>query len=132
MIRYNPLLNPMLSRQPMTHGASIATSKAGSQRLIGVDEARSSTFETIAGPMKTAGQAAKAPSFSLALERAVQAVDAQQHQADDKLAALASGKDVDIHGTMIALQEADISLRAMTSVRGKIIDAYKDLMNMAI
>ena len=45
---------------------------------------------------------------------------------------MASGEDVDIHGTMIALQEADISLRAMTSDRDKVIDAYKDIMNMAI
>ena len=131
MIRYNPKLNPLLSRQMMTHGANISTTRAGSQKLIGVDEARSQRFDTVSD-VQRGNKAVGQPSFADALERAVQAVDAKQHQADDKLAAMASGEDVDIHGTMIALQEADISLRAMTSVRDKVIDAYKDIMNMAI
>ena len=33
---------------------------------------------------------------------------------------LASGEDVDIHGTMIALQEADVTLRFAVSIRDKI------------
>jgi flagellar hook-basal body complex protein FliE len=45
---------------------------------------------------------------------------------------LASGEDVDVHGTMIALQEADISLRTMTAFRDKMSEAYKNLINMAI
>lgn len=132
MIRYNPTLNPLLSRQMMTQGANIATTRAGSQRLIGVDEAQSQRFDTVSDAQRGNQAVVGQPSFADALERAVQAVDAKQHQADDKLAAMASGENVDIHGTMIALQEADISLRAMTSVRDKVIDAYKDIMNMAI
>ena len=70
--------------------------------------------------------------FGDMLEIAVQKVDAQQHFADDKLQALASGKDIDIHGTMIALQEADISLRFAVSVRDKLIDGYNKIINMSI
>ena len=71
-------------------------------------------------------------SFSNVLENAINDVDASTKVADRKLEMLASGEDVDIHGTMIALQEADISIRTMSAFRDKITDAYKNLINMAI
>ena len=40
-------------------------------------------------------------------------------RVSDKLELLASGEDVDIHGTMIALQEADISIRTMSALATK-------------
>jgi flagellar hook-basal body complex protein FliE len=33
---------------------------------------------------------------------------------------------------MIALEEADIALRTMVSVRNKLVGAYEQVMNMAI
>ena len=42
---------------------------------------------------------------------------------------LAAGKNVDLHGTMISLEKADISLRTMVSVRDKLISAYEQIMN---
>jgi flagellar hook-basal body complex protein FliE len=77
------------------------------------------------GPSKGAG-------FANRLDKAVSAVSETQNHADDKLQALAAGDDVDIHGTMIALEEADISLRTMMTVRDKVVEAYQSVMNMAI
>jgi flagellar hook-basal body complex protein FliE len=71
-------------------------------------------------------------SFSDRLAGAMQSVDAAQHNADQQLSAVAAGRDVDLHSAMIALEEADISLRAMTSVRDKCVDAYERIMNMNI
>ena len=71
-------------------------------------------------------------NFSEVLENAINDVDMSQRVSDKKLEMLASGEDVDIHGTMIALQEADISIRTMSAFRDKITDAYKNLINMAI
>ena len=45
---------------------------------------------------------------------------------------MASGKEVDLHGAMIALEEADITLRTMVTARDKVIEAYQQLMNMTI
>lgn len=70
--------------------------------------------------------------FGDVLTDAIRSVDESQFRADDKLRDLASGKNVDIHGTMIAMEEADITLRTMTSVRDKVVDAYQKLMNMNI
>jgi flagellar hook-basal body complex protein FliE len=71
-------------------------------------------------------------NFADTLSEAMDNVNATQHNADDKLAELAAGKSPDIHGTMIALQEADITLRTMVSVRDKAVDAYQQIMNMQI
>ena len=58
-------------------------------------------------------------------------LDQTSNELEDPLH-IVSGEDVDIHGTMIALQEADISIRTMSAFRDKITDAYKNLINMAI
>jgi flagellar hook-basal body complex protein FliE len=71
-------------------------------------------------------------SFSALLEKGVDRLNGAQNVANDKLQAMASGKDVDIHGTMIALQEADITLRFATSVRDKLVEAYQKIINMSV
>ena len=84
------------------------------------------------------GQLGQAPgagpkgAFGEKLAQAVDKVSDQQLQADDKLAKLASGEDTDIHGTMIALEEANITLRTMSTVRDKVVSAYQEIMNMSI
>lgn len=71
-------------------------------------------------------------SFADTLQSALDSVNESQANADDKLAELAAGETPDLHGTMIALQEADITLRTMVSVRDKVVDAYQQVMNMQI
>ena len=73
-----------------------------------------------------------AGTFADKLASAVDGVSEQQLAADDKLAQLASGENVDLHGTMIALEEAEITLRTMAAVRDKVVGAYQEIMNMSI
>jgi flagellar hook-basal body complex protein FliE len=70
--------------------------------------------------------------FGNTLETAIKQVDQQQHLADDALVNLASGRKVDLHGTMIQMEKADIALRTMVSVRNKFLRAYEQIMNMTI
>jgi flagellar hook-basal body complex protein FliE len=46
--------------------------------------------------------------------------------------AFAAGQQDDIHGTMLALSEADITLRFAGNVRNKVIDAFYELWRMQI
>ena len=71
-------------------------------------------------------------SFADKLANVVDGVSDKQISADDKLAELASGENVDLHGTMIAMEEAEITLRTMTAVRDKVVGAYQEIMNMSI
>jgi flagellar hook-basal body complex protein FliE len=59
-------------------------------------------------------------------------VSNQVNAADVRLARVASGEEADIHGTVIALQEADISVRLMVSVRDEAVGAYEKIMNMQV
>ena len=73
-----------------------------------------------------------AGAFAAKLHAAVGRVDGAQQRADGALAELASGENVDLHGTMIKMQQADIAMRTMVSVRDKVVDAYQQIMNMTI
>ena len=87
--------------------------------------------EGVGGLGQPAGVGPKG-GFGDQLATAVDRVSDQQLKADDKLAKLASGEDTDIHGTMIALEEANITLRTMSTVRDKVVAAYQEIMNMSI
>ena len=54
-------------------------------------------------------------------------VNAQHQAADQKIAEFATSENKDLHGTMIAMQKADLSLRLMLAVRGKILAAYREI-----
>ena len=81
---------------------------------------------SLEGPSGAGGE------FAGLLDQAVRAVDAAQDVAASGIRGMANGTDLDIHGSMIALEEANISLRAMVSVRDKVVDAYHTIWGMAI
>lgn len=86
-----------------------------------------------AGGANAAGQAQGAeggPSFFDTLKEAIGEVNSLQSEADDSIEKLVTGEQPDVHGTMIALEKADISFRMMMEVRNKILDAYQELMRM--
>ena len=70
--------------------------------------------------------------FGQLLDAAVRGVDAKQLDADAMLRGIATGENVDMHGTMIALEEANISLRTMGSVRDKVVEAWQALWHMPV
>ena len=65
-------------------------------------------------------------------ERMFNDVNNLQHAADKKVEEFATSPDKDVHGTMIALQKADMSLRLFLQVRAKLTAAYQELMRMQI
>lgn len=71
-------------------------------------------------------------SFKNALKEMVGNANSGQLDAKESIRELASGDNVSIHGTMIALEKADISLRLATQVRNKAVEAYKEVMQMQV
>ena len=59
-------------------------------------------------------------------------VNRAQNFADQKIEEFATSPDKDIHGTMIAMQKAEISLRLFMQVRAKITQAYQEIVKMPI
>ena len=68
--------------------------------------------------------------FVDALKQQVEQVDNMQKAADVSINDLASGRRKNLHETMIAVEQADISFRMLMAVRGKVINAYQEVMRM--
>lgn len=92
-------------------------------------ETPTATRPTTGGAEK-AGEAGGA-EFNGMFTQAVQAVEDRQVAADKALYGVGAG-DHDYAGMMIALEEANISLRAMGSVRDKFVEAYQAIWNMPV
>ena len=71
-------------------------------------------------------------SFADTLKDVVQNVNQQQIESDRKMQELATGKTKNVADVMITAERADISLKLMTSVRNKIIEAYQEIMKMQV
>jgi flagellar hook-basal body complex protein FliE len=52
--------------------------------------------------------------------------------ANEKVGALARGVNDDLHGTMIAVKEADISIKLVGSIRNKLLDAFNEIWKTSV
>lgn len=75
----------------------------------------------------------KSPSFGDLMTQAVNKVNEVQKTSNNMADAYERGvAGVDITDVMIASQKASVSFQAMVQVRNKLVDAYRDVMNMPI
>lgn len=87
---------------------------------------------TYGHPAQTARPVVQAPSFGEMLKNTLTEVNREQTSADEAVKNLATGKDKDIHHTMIEMEKASVSLNLMMQVRNKVIDAYQEIMRMSV
>ena len=85
----------------------------------------------ITPPLRPGAPAAEAPSFGNALKSAVEAVDRTQRTAETAANDFELGKG-DLSSAVLALQTAQVSFKAMTEARNRMVRAYQDVMNMPI
>ena len=85
--------------------------------------------------MRGVGEAAGAEksSFGDLLKQSIDGVAKTQEKAGQMAAGFERGDPgIDLAQVMIQGQKADLSFRAMTEVRNKMVDAYKEIMNMSV
>ena len=75
---------------------------------------------------------ADSKSFGSMLKESLNEVNKFQLDADKAVEDLATGKNKNIHETMIAISQADIALRMTMQVRNKVVDAYQEIMRMSV
>lgn len=74
-----------------------------------------------------------AVAFGDVMSQAVNKVNEVQQASSALSSAYVKGdRGVDISDVMIASQKASVAFSAMTQVRNKLVDAYKDIMNMPV
>ena len=71
-------------------------------------------------------------SFEQTLDGFVNNVNDLQNKANDAMDQMASGQAADVHEVMIAMEKAKISFDLLLQVRNKMLDAYKQIMQMQV
>jgi len=73
-----------------------------------------------------------ATSFADVFAKTVQEASQADSVATTKVDALARGASDDLHGTMIAVKEADISIKLVGTFRNKLLDAFTELWRTSV
>lgn len=73
-----------------------------------------------------------AKPFSESLKESLNEVNQLQKTAGASITDLTTGKDQELHQTMIAIEKADVSFRLMMQVRNKILSAYEEISRMQL
>lgn len=89
-----------------------------------LDVASTATTGRVGGP--------GGPGFVDSLKSAIGNVNDAQREAGRAVDALMTGETQDIHRTMVALQQADVSFQLMMQVRNKLVAAYEEIQRMQI
>ncbi|MDB6059920.1 MAG: Flagellar hook-basal body complex protein FliE [Verrucomicrobiaceae bacterium] len=77
--------------------------------------------------------AGKAPGFGEMFQQAIGSVNNTQQQASALSTSFEQGDPgVSLAQVMVASQKASVSFQALTQVRNRLVDAYKDIMNMPV
>jgi len=90
----------------------------GFDQVPGIDEGSLSETEQV--------------GFSDALTAAVDDAATRGHDAHEMMKDFAAGRLDDLHGTMIASEEAGISVKLVGSIRDKLLDAFQELWRINV
>ncbi len=73
------------------------------------------------------------PGFSNVLKEAIDKVAEQQSTAGALVKDFQTGQtDTSVAEVMVSMQKASLSFQAMSEVRNRLVDAYREIMNMPI
>lgn len=103
------------------------------QRLM--MQMRTLAAEAAAQPVNTDAESSgvkSAENFADLLSSSIKEVAKQQNKSADMKSAFERGEDVDLTEVMVQAQKASLSFEAMTQVRNKLVEAYRDIKNMSI
>jgi flagellar hook-basal body complex protein FliE len=70
--------------------------------------------------------------FGQLFDNLVNAVDTKQSQAVQLSRQVLLGQNDQLHQSVIAMQEASVSLSLMVQVRNKLVESYQELMRMPV
>jgi len=71
-------------------------------------------------------------SFSQVLRNAVAEVNNDQVKTDEAIRDYLSGRETNLHHTLLSLEKADISFKLMMQLRNKLLDVYNEIMRTSV
>jgi flagellar hook-basal body complex protein FliE len=87
---------------------------------------------SIGRPAESTAVASGEASFENVFAKTIAQANRADHEATTKVEALALGASDDLHGTMIAVKEADISMRLVGTIRNKLLDAFTEIWKTSV
>ncbi|MFI4914591.1 MAG: flagellar hook-basal body complex protein FliE [Steroidobacterales bacterium] len=86
-----------------------------------------------AKPAAQSAAATPGPAFGELMKKGIDSVNQAQQSADALATAWERGTPgVDLARVMIESQKANVSFRALTEVRNRLVNVYQEIMNMSI
>src|SRR5215510_8122307 len=82
--------------------------------------------------IRPAGQAKSGGGFQDVFASAVQTVEAQGKTASASIERFLSGEGEDLHTTILATQQAELSFDLFMQARNKVVSAYQEIMRMQL
>jgi flagellar hook-basal body complex protein FliE len=94
---------------------------------------RAAAFDTRPGSQMNLTPTGNTPSIGEMMGNAINQVnDTQMHSSNLSTRYTQGDPNVDLPEVMVAMQKSSVSFQAMSQVRNKLLEAYKDVMNMPI
>jgi len=84
----------------------------------------------LAEPPSLAAQPSSGGSFQDAFASAVRSVEAFGQNASASVERLLSGEGEELHTTVLATQQAELSFELFMQMRNKVVSAYQEIMRM--
>jgi flagellar hook-basal body complex protein FliE len=85
-----------------------------------------------ATPGQSAAGTAGGSSFADTLKNSIDEVSKLQQDASKAVQDLATGKNEDVTGVMMAMEKSDLAFKTLLSIRSKLMDAFDEIKNMPI
>jgi len=79
----------------------------------------------------TTGKSDSGPSFAETITDSLKSVNDMQAEKSQAIEAFASGENQNVHELMITLQKAGVTMSMTSAVRGKVMEAYKEMMHIS-
>jgi flagellar hook-basal body complex protein FliE len=94
---------------------------------------QTAALDTRPGNQMNFSSSAANPSIGEMMGNAINQVNATQKHAGSMSTRYTQGDpNVDLPEVMVAMQKSSVSFQAMSQVRNKLLEAYKDIMNMPV
>lgn len=101
--------------------------KAYANALADFQKAQSKT-QQLPSAMNNLGQGG--PSFGDTLRDSLSEVNAMQGRKDAMVTSFAAGETQNVHELMITMQKAGLAINLTSSVRNKVLEAYRELSRL--
>src|SRR5947209_7749200 len=81
-------------------------------------------------PIRPAGAAGGGGAFQDVLSSAIRTVETFGHNASASVERFLSGEGEELHTTVLATQQAELSFEMFMQARNKVVNAYQEIMRM--